>query len=113
MLHQHEQKSADVDERDLLRASGALSKIGIRLGMYRARGIDCPDATFELCGYPSYSCPVEIEERSSGFLAPHHSAHRSQRVILLCMFHDAEQIHRAHTDVIELRALTKLIGSVA
>jgi hypothetical protein len=106
----HEKGEPNVDERDLLRASGALERLGIKIGMYRSRGIDCPDARFELCGYPPYPCQVEIEERSSGFLAPQHRAHRRERVVVLCMSHDAPQVLQAYVDVIELR---ELLGAVA
>lgn len=109
----HESAQPNVDERDILRAGGALERLGIRIGMYRSRGIDCPDARFELCGYPPYLCQVEIEERSSGFLAPQHSAHRRQRVAVLCMSHDARQVMQGYVDVIELRELGKLLGAVA
>lgn len=113
IVDEHDSSPPDLDERDLLRVSGALSKVGVRLGPYRSRGIDCPDARFELGGYPAYACPVEIEERSAGFLAPHHDRHRAQRVVVLCMYHDAPATLREHVDVIELRALARLLDNVA
>ncbi len=109
----HDRRAGDVDERDLLRASGALSRIGIELGMYRRKGIDCPDASFEFAGLPRYCCPVEIEERSSGFLAVHHRLHRRQRLVLLCMTHDAPETLRGHVDVLELRELARVLAEVA
>ncbi|MGH9202036.1 MAG: hypothetical protein ACRD2A_12475, partial [Vicinamibacterales bacterium] len=113
MVAEHQRASPAVDERDLLRASGALSKLGINLGMYRRSGIDCPDATFTLNRLPEYSCPVEVEERSSGLLAAHHAPHRRQRLVLLCMFHDAHEVLRGYVDVLELRELGRVLGEVA
>jgi hypothetical protein len=113
LVQQHENRPKDVDERDLLRASGALSKVGIDLGMYRRSGIDCPNARFALGGYPVYGCPVEIEEYSSGFLAKHHRKHREQRVVLMCMFHDEPMVARNYVDVLELRELSRILTQVA
>src|SRR5262249_37585452 len=61
LVEEHERADPEVDERDLLRSSGALHQIGIRLGMYHRTGIDCPDARFQLDGYPEYACPIEVE----------------------------------------------------
>lgn len=113
LVREHEKALRNVDERDLLRASGALDKLGVYLGMYRRQGIDCPDATFAFCGYPAYPCPVEIEERSSGFLATHHSKHRRERLVLLCMVHDAPEVLQGYVDVIELRELGRMLEEVA
>lgn len=113
MVAEHARTSPDVDERDLLRASGALDKLGIYLGMYRRVGIDCPDGRFQLCGYPPYPCQIEIEEKSSGFLAVHHTKHHKQRAVLLCMEHDAPEVLRGYIDVIELRELERLLKEVA
>jgi hypothetical protein len=113
IVAEHDRRSRDVDERDLLRASGALDMLGIKLGRYRTKGIDCADARFRVDGYPEYSCPVEIEERSRGFLAGHHAAHRTQRAVLLCMEHNSPQILRGYIDVIELRELNRIMRDVA
>jgi hypothetical protein len=113
IVAEHERAEPNVDERDLLRASGALDKLGIHLGMYRGQGIDCPDATFRFCEYPTYSCPIEIEERSLGFLDVHHREHRKQRVVVVCMEHNATEVHRGYVDVIELRELARLLKEAA
>jgi len=107
IVEQHKTAGGNVDERDLLRASGALSRIGINLGLYRTHGIDCQNSFFEMCGYPAYSCPVEIEEKSSGFLATHHRVHRKQRLVVLCLKHDASEVLQDYVDVIELAELSK------
>ncbi len=109
MADEHRLAAGDLDERDLLRASGALETLGIRLGMYRRIGIDCPDAKFQLSNYPAYSCAVEVEERSSGFLAQHHDRHRSERVVVLCMAHDARETLQGYVDIIELRELCRFL----
>lgn len=113
IVSQHDASPNSVDERDLLRSSGALSKMGIELGVYRARGIDCPDASFRFGRFPAYPCPIEIEESSSGFLADHHRRHRDQRVVLVCMRHDAPQTWRGSVDILELRQLARLLDEVA
>lgn len=109
IVSEHSQAAADLDERDILRTSGALEKLGVHLGMYRRIGIDCPDATFQLDRYPPYPCPVEVEERSSGFLAKHHERHQSQRLVILCMFHDALEVLRGYVDIMELRELMRFL----
>jgi hypothetical protein len=113
MIEEHARDPIDLDERDLLRASGALDLIGVKLGMYRRIGIDCPEARFELAGYPAYPCPVEVEELSSGFRAPHHAKHRKQRAVLLCMRHDASDVLRGYIDIVELRELGRFLDEVA
>ena len=82
--------------------------------MFRTKGIDCPDAKFELGGLPQYPCKVEIEERSSGYLAMHHRSHRKERAVVLCMKHDrAEVLSPEYTDVIELCALPEVLKGSA
>ena len=109
----HASTSGNVDERDLLRASGALNKLGIHLGLYRSKGIDCEQSAFQLGGYPPYPCPIEIEESSQGFLAKHHDAHRRQRLVVLCLEHNAPQVLHNYVDVIELRELARVLREIA
>jgi len=113
MVAQHDTAKRDIDERDLLRTAGALHKLGIELGVYRARDVDCPDAQFRLAGLPPYSCPIEIEERSRGFLADHHRRHRAGRIVVLCMHHDAPSVVRGYVDVLELRQLDQALRRIA
>lgn len=115
LVSDHEKRAANVGEADLLRAAAALCKMGISLGLSRNKGLDCPDATFTFCGYPRYECALEIEKRSSTFRAPHHkkSGHHDQRVVVLCMRHDAPSVLHRHVDVFELRELSRLLGEVA
>ena len=102
-----------MDEPDLLRASGALHKLGIDLGVYRSRGIDCPEARFCFTGMPEYRCPVEIEESSKGFRAPHHQSHRAERVVVLCMRHDEPTVLQGYVDVFEVKELDRILGKSA
>jgi hypothetical protein len=113
LVEQHERATLNVDEKDLLRASGALHRLGVNLGMYRTHGLDCPEATFCMGGLPGYPCPVEIEERSRGFLAAHHDADRGRRVVVLCMEHDASEVLSESTDVIELRGVFSALKDIA
>jgi len=113
MADQHAAKGLNVDERDLLRASGALQKLGINLGMYRSKAIDCADGTFSFRGFPEYPCPIEIEEKSSGFLATHHAPHRRQRLVVLCMQHNERSVLRRYVDVLELRELGRFLRETA
>jgi len=113
IVSDHSTDCRDLDERDLLRASGSLEVFGIRLGRYRCKGIDCPDGTISLCGYPPYPCQIEVEEHSNGFLAEHHAGHRSQRTLVLCMDHDARQVAQDYVDVVELREFAAILREVA
>ena len=113
LVDEHRRPGRDLDERDLLRASGALDKLGTKLGMYRSKGIDCPDASFVFDGLPPYPCPIEVEQRSSGLLVPHHKDHRRGRIVVLCMEHDSPETLRGYVDVIELRELCRLLRQVA
>lgn len=113
LVDQYATHSAYVDERDLLRASGALDWFGVSLGMYRNKGVDCMDAVFQLGDYPRYQCPVEIEKCSSSFHEKHHGPHRKQRIVVLCMEHDKQAVLCDHVDVIELRALSDLLKGLA
>ncbi|MCH8150912.1 MAG: hypothetical protein IH830_00890 [Planctomycetes bacterium] len=113
LVADHKPTAPNVDERDLLRASGALDMLGIRLGTYRLKDIDCPDASFTADGFPAYPCPIEVEERSSGFLASHHKKHRKERVVVLCMEHDRDEVLSGYVDIIELRELCRLLKEAA
>ena len=90
-----------------------LPQLGIDLGLYRSRDIDCRDAKFRFANLPEYACPVEIEERSSGFLSRHHARHRRQRIVVLCMEHDAPTVLQGYVDVLELRELSRSLSLTA
>lgn len=111
----HKHNTKHLNEYDLLRASGALDKLGIQLGSYRSKGIDCPHASFTFDGFPTYACPVEIERNSSGFDAPHHrrAGHHKQRLVVLCMKHDSPGVLRPYVDIIEMIELERLLNDAA
>jgi len=96
------------------RSSCTLSDVlGISLGPYRTQGIDCPNGRVKLGNYPEYPCPIEVEERSRGFLASHHRPHWQQRVLVLCARHDARAVMQNYVDVIDLCDLVGLLRAVA
>ncbi len=98
-------KAPYVDERDLLRAGGALSLLGMRLGPYLKQGFDC-DTEFEFLDYPPYRVPVEVKRDSTGFKYQQHHYGRDElsRAVVLCAVHRHKTMPD-HIDVIELEAL--------
>jgi len=103
--HLKRSKTPFVDEIDLLRAAGALSRLGMRLGPYVKRGYDC-DTEFEFLSFPPYRVPVEIKRDSTGFRYQQgkYGKEELSRAVVLCAVHR----HKAlpdHIDVIELEAL--------
>ena len=62
-----EHQNADtknVHEADLLRAAGALSVLGVDLGLYLTKGYDCPKASF---AFPVFR-RIRVRSRSRSFL---------------------------------------------
>lgn len=110
VLRDHTDGKPHVAESDLLRTSGALSRLGIRLGCYQGKGFDCFESSFQFGRYPSYACPVEIKKRSSGFDYQILRRTQPERATVLCVDHDEPRMVTPVVDVIELRALT---GSLA
>lgn len=106
LLRDHIEKPVPfVGEEDLLRVSGALSKLGIQLDAYRKKGYDCFQSEFTLLGFPSYICPVEIKKRSSGFNYQILKKTSPERAAVLCLRHDPSFFPQDLVDVIELKAL--------
>ena len=99
-------------EEDLLRTSGALFKLGMRLSAYVGRGYDCPASSFEMLDYPSYSCPVEIKKHSRGFRYQMLRYLPLPRAVILCVHHDLMN-PPDHVDVVELAALADHVQAVA
>lgn len=100
----------NVLECDLLRASGALSKLGLQLSAYLCQGYDCMDSRFQFTGLPEYPCPVEIKKRSTGFNYQMTRYKELPRAVVLCMEHNFVNPPE-HIDIIELPALAKyLVG---
>jgi hypothetical protein len=98
----------NIHEADLLRASGALSLLGLDLGLYLCKGYDCPRSSFNFFGLPQYSCPVEIKKRSSGFDYQITRYAKLPRAVVLCIRHDLIN-PPDHVDVIELSTLAEYL----
>ncbi len=92
-----------VQEADLLRASGALGRLGVSLGGYVGKGYDCR-SEFSFRDYRPYGVPIEIKRNSRDFSYQEHKYGKDalSRAVVLCAVHDHRQM-RAHIDVIELR----------
>jgi len=97
-----------VHEADLLRAAGALSLIGLDLGLYLVKGYDCPQSRFSFGSLPQYPCPVEIKKKSSGFNYQIMKYAELPRAVVLCITHDLVN-PPDHVDVIELAALAEYL----
>jgi hypothetical protein len=106
-MEQHSNpKTERVGEEDLLRLTGALDHLGLRLGPYLKKGYDCPDSSFRFLDFPEYSCPVEIKKRSRGFSYQVKTYPHLPRVVVFCLDHDI--VHPPeHVDVVEVRALAR------
>ncbi len=104
--HRPGSKIPYIQEPDLLRASGPLAHLGVRLGAYAGKGYDCVGSTFQFLHYPTYTIPVEIKKRSRDFKYQEQKYGKEElsRALVLCAFHDHEVMPN-HIDVIELEAL--------
>lgn len=98
-----------VHEADLLRAAGALSLLGLDLGIYLTQGYDCPRSRFRFAVLPPYPCPVEIKKRSSRFNYQITRYTKLPRVVVLCLTHDLVN-PPDHVDVVELSALVEYLA---
>ena len=108
-----EHRSADVrpvHEADLLRVAGALSLLGLDLGLYLTKGYDCPQSRFCFAALPPYPCPVEIKKRSSRFDYQITRYTEHPRVVVLCLEHDLVN-PPDHVDVVELATLAEYLVS--
>jgi len=104
--HRRQSRVAHVQEPDLLRASGPLAHLGLKLGAYVGKGYDCGDTRVEFLRYPVYTIPVEVKKRSRDFRYQEkkYGPKELSRALVLCAFHDHEVMPK-HIDVIELDAL--------
>src|SRR5438094_5382163 len=96
---------ANVDEKDLLRASGPLSVMGVELGPYVKTGYDC-EGKFQFLDFEPYDVPVEIKKASSDFKyqQKRYSPEQLSRVVILCVKHNLVNVP-PNVDVVELQAL--------
>ena len=84
--------------------------LGLDLSLYLTRGYDCPVSKFSFGGLPSYTCPVEIKKRSSGFSYQITRYTKLPRAVVLCVNHDLIN-PPDHIDVLELSCLAKYLCS--
>jgi len=108
--HRPESRIAHVQEPDLLRASGPLAHLGLKLGAYVGKGYDCVATSLQFLRYPAYTIPVEIKKRSRDFQYQEKKYGKEElsRALLLCALHDHEVMPK-HIDVIELEALCEYV----
>ena len=94
-----------IKEEDLLRASGPLERLGVRLGPYVGKGFDCAASTFQFLDLEPYTVPVEVKKRSAGFHYQEGKYGRDElsRAVILCMVHNKSHL-ADNIDVIELAA---------
>ena len=104
--HRPKSKIAHVQEPDLLRASGPLAHLGMKVGAYVGKGYDCVDTSFQFLNDPGYTIPLEIKRRSRDFVYQEQKYGKEElsRALVLCAFHDHEVMPK-HIDVIELESL--------
>ncbi len=104
VVEEHQSNPKNVHEADLLRTTGALSLLGVKLSPYLNKGYDCINSTFQFSDLPVYPCPVEIKKRSSGFKYQILNYAKLPRAVVLCVEHDFCDLPD-HVDIIELSTL--------
>jgi len=94
-----------IKEEDLLRASGPLERLGLRLGPYVGKGYDCAASSFEFLDLKPYQVPVEVKKESIGFRYQQgkYGKEELSRAVILCMVHNKSRLPD-NIDVIELAA---------
>lgn len=105
----HPTPTANVGEADLLRAAGALSKLGLDLGPYLLGGYDCQASSFSFADYRAYPCPVEVKKRSKDLSYQIATYKELPRVVVLCMTHDLENPPE-DVDILELTTMAKRLA---
>jgi hypothetical protein len=104
--HRSKSRIAYIQEPDLLRASGPLAHLGVKLGPYVGKGYDCVTTSLQFLDHPAYTIPLEIKKRSKDFKYQQKKYGKEElsRALVLCAFHD-HAVMPKHIDVIELEAL--------
>jgi hypothetical protein len=110
VVSDHRKKDTqNASEADLLRAAGALSILGLDLGLYLIKGYDCPKSYFNFQNLPSYLCPVEIKKCSARFDYQITRYTNLPRAVVLCIDHDLVN-PPDHVDVVELPTLMEYLS---
>jgi len=107
----HATQSRNMHEADLLRAAGALAKLGLQLGPYLVRYYDCDPSLFRFLTYPEYVCPVEVKKHSRDFRYQMLRYKPLPRAVVLCLDHDLVNVPE-HIDVIELSCLADFLQRI-
>lgn len=104
--HWPQSKIPHVQEPDLLRVSGPLAHLGLKLGAYVGKGYDCVATSLCFLDYPAYTIPVEIKKHSRDFKYQQQKYGKEElsRALVICAFHDHQHLPK-QIDVIELDAL--------
>ncbi len=110
--HRPASRLRNIQEPDLLRASGPLAHLGVKLGGYVGKGYDCR-SEFTFLDYPPYSVAVELKRNSRDFKYQQRKYPKEElsRAVVLCAIHDHSQMP-LNIDVIELEALCAHTGSL-
>lgn len=105
IMADHKPPRAHIQETDILRAAGALKLLGMEMGAYLGRGLDC-ETKFQFLEYPEYTVPVEVKKNSKNFhyQESKYPTKELSRVVVLCATHNHRRL-QPHIDVIELDAL--------
>ncbi|MDE0189804.1 MAG: hypothetical protein OXQ90_00465 [Gammaproteobacteria bacterium] len=103
--HRPSTKLRHIQEPDILRASGPLHHLGLKLGGFVGKGYDCL-SSFQFDRFPPYKVPVEVKRNSYGFnyQMQKYGKDLLSRAVILCAIHDHKHIP-VNIDVIELDAL--------
>jgi hypothetical protein len=107
----HEKRTPNILEPDVLRASGALSKLGLRLGPYVGKSYDCDPSYFQFPDLLPYECAVEVKKRSRDFEYQILRYKPLPRAVVLCIHHDLLNVPD-DIDVIELAELCRHISGL-
>jgi hypothetical protein len=106
----HKRNVSNLLESDLLRAAGALSMLGVKLGPYVGQSYDCDPSQFQFLNLPPYACPVEVKKQSRGFQYQMLRYKPLPRAVVLCM--DDNLVNPPdHIDVLELAELERHLTS--
>lgn len=112
VMSAHRERGAppNVQEADLLRASGPLKVLGVECGPYLGKGYDC-EGKFQFLNYDPYAVPIEIKKgsREFSYQQKKYPPEQLSRVVILCARHNLQNVP-ANVDVIELGELCKVLG---